>query len=234
MIRPITKHTVPRQVAEMLIEYINANSLKEGDRLPSLAQLAKLFQVGTPAIREGLKYLQGLGVVRVQHGRGIFVENFSLDLFFGRPPIPDIYHPTPAEIEDLMHVRRIVEMETTRLAVYRATDADLDVLEEKLALMRNSFDDHDEFITHDMGFHETVAKASKNVVFPRILSSVRDLCMAQQKAVVALVDAKSRALEFHSEVLAGIRERDERRAVDAMRDHLDDILNRIMRSLPKD
>lgn len=55
--------------------------------------------------------------------------------------------------------------------------------------------------------------------------------MAQQKAVVSLVDAKSRALDFHFEILEGIRRRDETRAVTAMRDHLDDILNRIMRSL---
>src|SRR5262245_48381597 len=44
-----------------------------GQRLPSISQLARESTVGTGSIREAVKVLAWRGVIRIEHGRGMFV-----------------------------------------------------------------------------------------------------------------------------------------------------------------
>src|SRR5699024_5539870 len=58
--------------------YILDNGLRAGDALPAGSELARVLGVSRPSLRESIRVLQTLGVIKSRHGRGTFVGRFSL------------------------------------------------------------------------------------------------------------------------------------------------------------
>src|ERR1044071_7513513 len=44
-----------------------------GDRMPSISQLAKEMHVGAGSIREALRSLQSIGLIKIEHGSGVYI-----------------------------------------------------------------------------------------------------------------------------------------------------------------
>lgn len=67
------------RVCEALLQPIEAGLLKEGDRLPSEAQLAADFGVSVGTIQKSLARLAQSGLISREHGRGTFVSGSRVD-----------------------------------------------------------------------------------------------------------------------------------------------------------
>ncbi len=65
------------EVAETLLENIKEGSLKPGDRLDSVQQLAENFQVGRSAIREALSALRAMGLLEMKQGKAHLYESLT-------------------------------------------------------------------------------------------------------------------------------------------------------------
>jgi DNA-binding GntR family transcriptional regulator len=76
-------------------------------------QLAEVFNVSRTPIRHVLKRLQYEKIIQILPNRGAF-----------------IYEPTLKEIEEVFHLRTVLEVEAVRLACRTATEAQLEKLEE--------------------------------------------------------------------------------------------------------
>ena len=63
-----------RQCLRSIRQYIAQNDLCPGDRLPSQQDWAEMLGVSALVVREAFQALQALGLVEIQHGRGIFVR----------------------------------------------------------------------------------------------------------------------------------------------------------------
>lgn len=70
----ITRTNVSDEVANWLAASIKGGRFKPGDRLPSVAQLAKDLGVGQSSVREALRHQQALGVIEMRQGKGTFVN----------------------------------------------------------------------------------------------------------------------------------------------------------------
>jgi GntR family transcriptional regulator len=69
----ITRTNVSDEVMNWLIAAIKAGRFKPGERLPSVAQLARDLGVGQSSVREALRHQQALGVIEMRQGKGTFV-----------------------------------------------------------------------------------------------------------------------------------------------------------------
>src|SRR5690625_5640631 len=74
--KKIQKVKVYDQVANSLIEIIKSGQLQPGDKLESVEQLAKNYDVGRSAIREALSGLRTMGLVVMRQGEGTYVKEF--------------------------------------------------------------------------------------------------------------------------------------------------------------
>jgi DNA-binding FadR family transcriptional regulator len=117
-------------------------------------------------VREGLKLLEGRGLVRVEQGRGTTVQpRSSWDLLD-----PDVlrialeYDHDMSLLDGLMMVRRVLEREMAVAAVGRLTDGDLAELRDLIAEMEGAFDDYERFRTIDNAFHAVIMRASGNEI----------------------------------------------------------------------
>ena len=68
-----------RQLASRLEDDIAAGRLEANDRLPTEAALAETFKVNRHTVRRAIAALAEQGLVRVEQGRGAFVEDVVID-----------------------------------------------------------------------------------------------------------------------------------------------------------
>jgi GntR family transcriptional regulator len=71
---PVSDRAVFRQIADQLRDAIERERLKEGERLPSEAQLIDHYGVARMTVRNAIHILQTEGLVVAEHGRGVFVR----------------------------------------------------------------------------------------------------------------------------------------------------------------
>jgi GntR family transcriptional regulator len=71
---PASDRAVFRQIADQLRATIEDGRLREGDRLPSEAQLIEHYGVARMTVRNALQLLEAEGLTRAEHGRGVYVR----------------------------------------------------------------------------------------------------------------------------------------------------------------
>lgn len=73
-LNPADDRTPFRQIADDLRDAINRGDLAAGDQLPSESELMAHYGIARMTARRALQALQGEGLVRAEHGRGVFVR----------------------------------------------------------------------------------------------------------------------------------------------------------------
>jgi len=153
-------------IFEALVDQIIGGVLAAGDVLPTEPALCEEFGFSRTVVREGLKLLEGRGLVRVEQGRGTTVQpRSSWDLLD-----PDVlrmglaYDYDMSLLDDLMTVRRVLEREMAADAAGRLSDVDLADLGDLVDSMEFVYDDYDRFRALDNAFHEIAMRASGNEI----------------------------------------------------------------------
>lgn len=68
-----------RQIEQAITQDITGGRFQPGDRLPTEKQLAERFRVNRHTLRRAMEALEAHGLVRVEQGRGSFVQEHVLD-----------------------------------------------------------------------------------------------------------------------------------------------------------
>ena len=76
MLKPVEKQRVAEEIAEQLRSLILNGQYPPGAKLPPERELSKRLQVNRASLREALKKLEHLGLVRIRQGDGTRVQNF--------------------------------------------------------------------------------------------------------------------------------------------------------------
>lgn len=95
-----SKIKIPRisQIKQAIRGKIQSGSLKAGDKLPSLSQMAQMFECSLGLVRQAINTLTAEGLLTSQPRKGVFVADFS-------PAISDIILITPtAHMENLQRI----------------------------------------------------------------------------------------------------------------------------------
>ncbi|HYP52265.1 MAG TPA: FadR/GntR family transcriptional regulator [Pyrinomonadaceae bacterium] len=219
-IDPERRGTTSEEVVSQLREMIHRGELRSGDRLPPERDLAKLLGVSRPTLRAGIRSLAALGVLQSRQGAGTFVVKSDGPPSLDSSPLrlmASLHGFTTAE---MFEARRSLEMAVAGLAAERATGEQLATMSEEIAGMYASLDDPEQFLVHDMRFHQTVAAASGNRILTSLMNMVATILFdVRSKTVKRARDLKESA-EMHRQIYRAIRERDTDAARSAMRDHL--------------
>lgn len=84
MVERGTGVAVWRQIGERLAEDIRAKRYPAGEQLPPEPELAARFGVNRHTIRRAMAELEQLGLVRIEQGRGTFVQEHAIDYAIGK------------------------------------------------------------------------------------------------------------------------------------------------------
>jgi GntR family transcriptional repressor for pyruvate dehydrogenase complex len=212
--------TTAEEVVTRLREMIQSGELAPGDRLPPERDLAKLLGVSRPTLRAGIRSLATVGILQSKQGAGTFVaeaeESPTLDTSALR--MLSALHGFTSD--EMFEARLALEMSIAALAAERADSEQMAQLAEEVTGMYASLDRPEQYLVHDMQFHQTIAAASGNRILTALMNMVASILFEyRSKTVKRAIDLKDSA-EQHHNIYRAIREHDPEAARQAMRVHL--------------
>lgn len=207
----VTRTVLREQVKDHLLERILAGDYQPGDRLVE-TRIAQELGTSQAPVREALRDLEVLRFVESEPFRGARVREV-----------------TAAELAEIYPVRAAVEELAARAAAVRL-DGDVVALDEELAAMRDAADDHDlhALVEHDVRFHRVIVEASGNTILCDVWTSLRVEARTIITALKTGIDHHELA-ETHEPVLAALAERDPERAGRAIRRHIEEFGELVLR-----
>jgi len=148
--------SLPRLVAESLETMILNGQVAPGHKLNELA-LSQNLGVSRGPLREALRSLEELGLIRQEKNRGAYVREIKL-----------------SEAADLYEVRAGLDATAGRLLAPKITPAQLQTLRGLTQAMRQVTEaEVDRFHTLNLSFHDTLVGMTGNAV---LLQQYRKLC----------------------------------------------------------
>ncbi len=213
-------------LAEKIIRFIASGEFQPGDRLPAERELATMFQVSRPTVREAIIALEIEGLVEVRLGSGVYVLSKT-------PTIKGVERDIGAF--ELTEARRLIEGEAAALAASNVTGEELTALEHLLSEMEQAnASGAGEGETVDERFHAYLAGCTHNSAMQ---AAVEHLWTIRNRSPqCALTFEKSRikgykpVIEEHRRILDALQDHDPAAARQAMRDHLGRVLEYLLDS----
>ncbi len=207
MLKPVEKQRVAEEITEQLRSLILTGQYAPGSKLPPERELSKRLKVNRASLREALKKLEHLGLVRIRQGDGTRVTNFmetgGIELVQHLLPIGG---GKPDMIRDLLEFRRIFGREMAKLAAARGKDS--------VAKVRAVADRADaaattlELFELDFEFYVALAQLTGNQVMLLLINTVRDGVRGFMPLLANLAFSGEAVRKHHRDIIAAIEKGD--------------------------
>jgi GntR family transcriptional repressor for pyruvate dehydrogenase complex len=193
------RETTIERVAQRFEDLVRSGQLKRGSKLPSEPQLAELLGVSRASLREALKGLVFLGLLRARAGDGTYLQP-SLTSMASRH-LQWMLLLEEIQYVELYEMRQILEPAVAQLAARRATAADLETMRTALAGMKSSTHEPEAFVRYEMEFHHSISRASHNSAIHSMMCMMYGALSEGKHRVLPLVADLSRHCHRHEEML---------------------------------
>lgn len=203
---------------EKIKQLILGKTYDEQGFLPSEGELCRMLEVSRATMREAVRAMEVRGFVKRIQGKGIQIVNESVKVL--TQSMSDMVSIDEISNEDLLEVRRIVEVPAASLAAKRAKADDIAKLQKYVKIMEASAVIDDEYQNADFNFHVHLVNATGNKLLIS-LSAAYNVCTKQ--IIKSSLDAGSdleKDLHYHRRVLEAIVSRDSKLAGELMEVHL--------------
>ncbi|MDT2009332.1 FadR family transcriptional regulator [Rhodococcus opacus] len=227
------------QVADDLRERIITGELPPGAAVPGELDLSAQHDVSRMTVREAVKTLEAQRMLRVERGRGTFVNALSewSSLEFVLRAVSEGQDGASAAVQ-LIELRRILETGACELAAGRFSEEELAGLSADVDLMENAHHRQDlaTFVEADLRFHDRILKASGNVFIAVLFEPLHRVLEARRAETSRVPQIQAHAIVEHRKVAAALAAADPAHARQAMDQHmqqtLDDLLTYVLAPTP--
>lgn len=220
--QPIKPKKVSSQIADQIRSSILAGEFSPGDKLPPERELAEMFGVSRPSVREALNVLASAGLVMSYQGGGTVV----LSLVDGNAgnPLSELIRTQQDRALDVIEVRKCMESWTAYYAAQRALPEDIRRVEEIVTGMKRNLAGMLPSEDLDANFHIVIARATHNIVWLHLMQSLFDAMKEFQQSVWRAVyitgEDHHQLYQHHNSIFEAIKSRDAEAAREAMMVHL--------------
>lgn len=202
-------------VFNTLRKAILKGELKPGERLMEI-QLAQRLGVSRTPVREAIRKLELEGLVRMMPRRGAVVAEITIQ-----------------DLEDVLEVRAALEELAVQKACEYITEDQLRDLKKAANDFKRSLEDDNLLacVETDMAFHEIIYSAANNRRLQQMLQNIRE--QMYRYRLEYLKDKRMHRLlvEEHDTIRRALKKRDAVKAGSAMRTHIDNQKDSMVRSL---
>ena len=217
-IAPIERTTIAEQVAKHILDLIRTGNLEPGQHLPPERELAVNLQVSRPSVREALRGLQILGVIKMRQGGGVFVSSLSATELL--QPLQVYLSLSGANFEALHESRVEVESSMGRLLASRITDTAIARLSAMIEAQRKVTTDPVAFRISDMEFHNSLREAVANPFMRRISESLYVLGTEYRRVKWESPGMLAQSVLDHEAIVQALVSRDPDAVARAMAGHM--------------
>ena len=209
--------------AERILEYIAAERLRPGDRLPTEKDLADAVQMTRTVLGKRSRSCPPSAGSPCRRAAASMSPNPTPRSGANRTPqfLPTDLH----QVDEMFEFRRFTEITTARLAAQRATPTQVKALREAAQQTADAAqaDDIDAFNRADEQFHGAVGTAASNMFLSSSVDAVQRLQL--QVSVLGLAGAAAGstqvAAQQHLAIAEAIADGDDDHAAQLMSEHID-------------
>ena len=205
-------------VLDWLEQQLRSGGLRVGDKLPAERALAEDFGISRASVREAVRILAAMGLVRTVISDPSAALGWALRMHIATRSLP---------VADVVSTRILLETQSSLDAASSETgerDRVLAEAEQMLDRMEDPEVGNEEFHALDAQFHLHLASLGGNVVLETIMASLREATIGYvQETVAATSDwpgIRERLQEQHRAIHRATRARDGERAARLLREHI--------------
>lgn len=191
--------------------------LQPGERLMEI-QLANKLGVSRTPIREAIRMLEHEGLVVMKPRRGAQVAKITVQ-----------------ELDDVLEVRKSLEMLAIHKACERMTEEDMQAMrraaEKFERLVNQKRNDVTALAEADVEFHDTIYSGTRNRRLIQILGNLREQMYRFRIEYLKDHEIRKTLVEEHREIMCAVEQRDIDNAVRLIGDHIDRQQNVIKTSI---
>lgn len=192
--------------------------LKPGERLMEIS-LAERLGVSRTPIREAIRKLELEGLVVMAPRKGAKVASI-----------------TERDLNDVLEVRKGMEALAISLACERITREELAALEEIETRFQKLTEEGNltELAEVDVEFHDAIYHATNNKRLVQLLNNLREQMYRYRMEYLKDMAVRRTLAEEHKAICQALRDRDEKKALARVTEHIDNQQKAIIRSLNQD
>ncbi|MGI0526815.1 FadR/GntR family transcriptional regulator [Rhizobium giardinii] len=207
----------------VLKDFIEAEGLEPGDRLPPERDLALKLGLPRTALRRMLSSLEKEGRLIRHVGRGTFIAGSGVSSSALRRPASsdgDTLRTYPAEV---FEARLIIEPKIAALAALRATRQEVEEMQKSIA-RGSASESLGEFEKWDAVFHRIIVQAARNGLLASLYEGIHAVragnLWGKMKEQSLTSERMTAYIVSHQAILDAIKDRDSREAERNMYDHI--------------
>lgn len=219
--KPIVRESVAEAIAKRILDRVTTGVLRPGDALPPERELAVSLGVSRPSVREAIRGLAILGVVRTRQGGGATISELDADAILG--PIQFFLSLEESNVRNLYDARSLIESDVARRAAENMDEAALNRLDEILSAQEGTIDDPMAFRESDLAFHEALWEGSGNAYLKRIGESLNVIGLEFRNKASETRGVLEQSLEDHRALVKAIRSREPEAAARAAARHMQNV-----------
>ena len=218
---PVERNSLADQVAKKILDLVRTGILKPGDQLPPERDLAQMLQVSRPSLREAMRGLQILGVVKTRQGGGAYISSLDAADLLG--PLQFLITLNALNVDALYESRLLIDGGIARMAAERLSNADIDRLKAMVELQARLVTDPIGFRVSDLEFHRTIMEATSNPFLVRVSHSLYVLGMEYRRIAAETPGVLQQSLADHQAIVAAFAARDPDAAQSTMQIHMQNV-----------
>ncbi|TAN29944.1 MAG: FadR family transcriptional regulator [Castellaniella sp.] len=220
------KLSIVQSIAQEIQDRIQRREWVRGNRLPGQRQLAEALGVSRASLREAITVLEGLGILRSEPSRGVFIASgrergqgsaYGRWQFQGRYALRDVYQ-VRAQLEDMAVMLAARVVTPSGLDRLRATVRQMEAAARVGDLVAMSEGDHD--------FHAYIFQLAGSPLLLDTLTSIQDLVEGSRRVAFANPDRVVEPIAEHACVIEALASGSADKARAAMRAHLVNVADR--------
>lgn len=208
---------------------IKSGQYKPGDRLPTEKQLTEELAVSRTCVREAIKSLESLHLIRVRPKIGAIVLEPTASALINADQLSTSAHQQGSDT--LIEFRKILELGLAALAAEKSTEEDWTRLRgiladhESAVKIDRASPEEDRRFYQEVGeanvrFHKAIAEATRNPIAILVLEAISEPLAKRSRRTNEMPGEAESGLREHWSIYRAIRERNPEKARSAMRVHI--------------
>src|SRR5271166_696554 len=223
----IPRNKVYQEVAKQLERRIT-QELKPGDLLPPERQLVKMLGVSRGSVRDAIRSLELMGLLEPRQGLGTVVCSPGAS---AANPLANALLNKQKQVAELIDVRKMIEPHLAGRAALHASRDEIADMEDILLRQEAKVRRGELAVEEDSEFHYSIALASNNSAILKVVDVLMDLLRDTREHSLQGEGRQEKSLAGHRRILSALKRRDAAAAKVAMRRHLQEIENIVLKHL---
>lgn len=204
----IDTKSIVDQVIDRIVENIISGVYIPGEKLPNEYELMDSMGISRNSIREAIKILVAMGILEIKRGDGTYVCSQLSPTIFDNVVYSMI--SSMSTVQEMLEVRQVLDEATVRMASIKASDTEIDAMQENIINMTEAFTSGNFTLARDLDFdyHMMMIDSCKNTFFSRLVKGVYGIFNQSIGETVSSENQESKACVYHQQMLDCVKNKD--------------------------